>query len=57
MKWIIKQLIKLLSKRQRETLAYEIVRDEVISNVLAERIIEEVIKDQNNKVISFVVRD
>ena len=57
MKWIIKQLIKLLSKRQREILAYEIVRDEVISNVLAERIIEEVIKDQNNKVISFVVRD
>ena len=57
MKWIIKQLIKLLSKRQREILAYEIVRDEVISSVLAERIIEEVIKDQNNKVISFVVRD
>ena len=57
MKWIIKQLIKLLSKRQREMLAYELVRDEVISNVMAEKIIEEVIKDQNNKVISFIVKD
>ena len=57
MYWIIKKLINLLNKRQREKLAYELVRDEVISNVMAEKIIEEVIKDQNNKVISFVVRD
>ena len=57
MYWIIKKLIKLLSRQRRELLAYEIVRDEQIGAVLAEKIITEVIKDQNNKVISFIVRD
>ena len=57
MYWLIKNLTKLLSRQKRELLAYEIVRDEQIGSMLAEKIITEVIKDQNNKVISFIVRD
>ena len=57
MYWLIKKLIKLLSRQKRELLAYEIVRDEQIGSLLAEKIITEVIKDQNNKIISFIVRD
>ena len=57
MYWIIKKLTKLLSRQKRELLAYEIVRDEQIGSLLAEKIITEVIKDQNNKIISFIVRD
>ena len=57
MYWLIKKLIKLLSRQKRELLAYEIVRDEQIGAMLAEKIITEVIKDQNNKIISFIVRD
>ena len=57
MYWLIKKLTKLLSRQKRELLAYEIVRDEQIGSLLAEKIITEVIKDQNNKIISFVVRD
>lgn len=56
MYWLIKKLIKLLSRQKRELLAYEIVRDEQIGPLLAEKIITEVIKDQNNKIISFIVR-
>ena len=57
MYWLIKKLTKLLSRQKRELLAYEIVRDEQIGSLLAEKIITEVIKDQNNKIISFIVRD
>lgn len=57
MYWIIKQLLRLVSLRKKEQLIYELVRDEVIGHIMAEKIIEEVVKDQHNKIISFIVKD
>ena len=53
---IVRWLLKMASSSERENLAYELVRDECISAVLAEKIIVEVIKDQGNRVISFTVK-
>ena len=55
--WIVRKIVNTMSARNREKLACDLVRDEVIGHVAAEIIIAEVIKDQNNKVISFIVKD
>ena len=55
--WIVRKIVNTMGARNREKLACDLVRDEVIGHVAAEIIIAEVIKDQNNKVISFIVKD
>ena len=54
---IVRKIVNTMSARNRERLACDLVRDEVSGQVAAEIIITEVIKDQSNKVISFIVKD
>ena len=54
---LIRWLVGRLPLRDKERLVYELVEKETIGPVMAENIITEVVKDQHNKVISFIVRD
>lgn len=49
--------IKRLTKAQQEQIIFEWCRDEVVNSTLAEKLISEIVKDQHNKVISFVIKD
>ena len=49
--------MRKLTKAQQEQIVFEWCRDEVVNSVLAEKLISEIVKDQHNKVISFVIKD
>jgi hypothetical protein len=54
---LVTWLLARLTQGERINIAYTIVRDEAINNVHAELFISEIVKDQRNKIVSFVVRD